>query len=78
MSAPTPTQSETIEALIGLIEAIAQAETDLEVATETADMALERVIAIIDTMPELAALTDSVRETREALRSNLRDQGVID
>lgn len=78
MSAPTPTQSETIEALIGLIEAIAQAETDLEVATETADMALERVIAIIDTMPELAAHTDSVRETREALRSNLRDQGVID
>jgi hypothetical protein len=78
VSAPTPTQSETIEALIGLIEAIAQAETDLEVATETADMALERVIAIIDTMPELGALTDSVRETREALRSNLRDQGVID
>lgn len=78
MSAPTPTQGETIEALIGLIEAIAQAETDLEVATETADMALERVIAIIDTMPEHAALADSVRETRAALLDCLRDQGVID
>jgi hypothetical protein len=78
VSAPTPASDETIEALIALIEAMAQAETDLEVATETADYALERVISMLATMPEHAALADSVRETRAALLESLRGQGIID
>lgn len=78
MSAPTPASSETIEALVGLIEAMAQAETDLEVATETADMALTRVISMLAAMPEHAALADSVRETRASLLDCLRGQGIID
>jgi hypothetical protein len=78
VSAPTPASNETIEALVGLIEAMAQAETDLEVATETADMALTRVISMLATMPEHAALADSVRETRDSLLDCLRGQGIID
>lgn len=78
MSAPTQTPEAVIVELVGLIESIAAAETDLEVPTETADMALERVLEIIAGDPKHELLAESVRETRAALLDCLRDQGVID